>query len=87
MRNKETMALNAERKAEIVREYQRGEGDTGSPEVQVALLTANIEQLRGSLRVPQAGSPLPTRPDPHGEPAPQPARLPQAQGHQRATPS
>lgn len=41
------MALNAERKAEIVRDYQQGEGDTGSPEVQVALLTANIEQLRG----------------------------------------
>lgn len=41
------MALNADRKAEIVREYQRGESDTGSPEVQVALLTANIEQLRG----------------------------------------
>jgi len=40
------MALNAERKAEIVRDYQRSEGDTGSPEVQVALLTANIEQLR-----------------------------------------
>ena len=35
------MALNAER------DYQRTEGDTGSPEVQVALLTANIEQLRG----------------------------------------
>ena len=41
------MALNAERKAEIVRDYQRAEGDTGSPEVQVALLTANIEELRG----------------------------------------
>ena len=41
------MALNAEKKAEIVRDYQRSEGDTGSPEVQVALLTANIEQLRG----------------------------------------
>jgi len=41
------MALNAERKAEIVKEYQRAEGDTGSPEVQVALLTANIEQLQG----------------------------------------
>jgi small subunit ribosomal protein S15 len=41
------MALNVERKAEIVREYQRAEGDTGSPEVQVALLTANIEELRG----------------------------------------
>ena len=41
------MALNAQTKADIVRDYQRGEGDTGSPEVQVALLTANIEQLRG----------------------------------------
>ena len=41
------MALNVERKAEIVREYQRAEGDTGSPEAQVALLTANIEELRG----------------------------------------
>lgn len=40
------MALPVEKKAEIVREYQRSEGDTGSPEVQVALLTANIEQLR-----------------------------------------
>ncbi|MEM8941703.1 MAG: 30S ribosomal protein S15 [Pseudomonadota bacterium] len=40
------MALNAQKKAEIVRDYQRSEGDTGSPEVQVALLTANIEQLR-----------------------------------------
>lgn len=41
------MALNAEKKAEIVNDYKVGEGDTGSPEVQVALLTANIEQLRG----------------------------------------
>jgi small subunit ribosomal protein S15 len=40
------MALNAEKKAGIVKEYQVGEGDTGSPEVQVALLTANIEQLQ-----------------------------------------
>ncbi|MFV0277520.1 MAG: 30S ribosomal protein S15 [Parahaliea sp.] len=40
------MALNTDKKAEIVKEYQIAEGDTGSPEVQVALLTANIEQLR-----------------------------------------
>ena len=40
------MALNAERKAEIVKKFQVSEGDTGSPEVQVALLTANIEQLQ-----------------------------------------
>ncbi|MFK7977688.1 MAG: 30S ribosomal protein S15 [Halioglobus sp.] len=44
------MALNAEKKAEIVKEYQVGEGDTGSPEVQVALLTANIEQLQGHFK-------------------------------------
>ena len=29
------MALNAEEKAKVVADYQRGEGDTGSPEVQV----------------------------------------------------
>ncbi|MGB0664449.1 MAG: 30S ribosomal protein S15 [Pontibacterium sp.] len=40
------MALSAEKKAEIVSAYARGEGDTGSPEVQVALLTANIENLQ-----------------------------------------
>ena len=40
------MALNAQRKAEIVKEYQQAEGDTGSPEVQVALLTANIQELQ-----------------------------------------
>ena len=44
------MALNAERKAEIVKEYQVGEGDTGSPEVQIALLSANIEQLKGHFK-------------------------------------
>jgi small subunit ribosomal protein S15 len=44
------MALNAGKKAEIVKEYQQGDGDTGSPEVQVALLTANIEQLQGHFQ-------------------------------------
>ena len=44
------MALTATKKAEIVKEYQQGEGDTGSPEVQVALLTANIEQLQGHFQ-------------------------------------
>jgi len=33
------MSLTAEAKAKIVAEYARGEGDTGSPEVQVALLS------------------------------------------------
>ncbi len=41
------MALNAEEKAAIVKDNARAEGDTGSPEVQVALLTANINKLQG----------------------------------------
>ena len=40
------MALTAESKEKIVKDYSQGKGDTGSPEVQVALLTANIEQLQ-----------------------------------------
>jgi len=35
------MSLSVEKKAEIVAEYGRGAGDTGSPEVQVALLTVS----------------------------------------------
>lgn len=40
------MALSAEEKAKIVAEYGQGENDTGSPEVQVALLTENINKLQ-----------------------------------------
>lgn len=40
------MALSAEQKTAIVKEYAQSEGDTGSPEVQVALLTANINELQ-----------------------------------------
>ena len=40
------MALSADQKAAIVSEYALTEGDTGSPEVQVALLTTNINQLQ-----------------------------------------
>ena len=40
------MALSAENKAQIVKEYQLDASDTGSPEVQVALLTANINSLQ-----------------------------------------
>ena len=44
------MALSVEKKAEIVAEYARGEGDTGSPEVQVALLTHNIVGLQSHFK-------------------------------------
>ena len=39
------MAMTTEQKANIVAEYAQGKGDTGSPEVQVALLTARINGL------------------------------------------
>ncbi|WP_293268339.1 30S ribosomal protein S15 [Neptunomonas sp.] len=42
--------LTAEQKAQIVTDYGRSEGDTGSTEVQVALLTANIETLQGHFK-------------------------------------
>lgn len=39
------MAITASSKAEIVKNYQRAQNDTGSPEVQVALLTNRINYL------------------------------------------
>lgn len=39
------MTMSAEEKKSIVEEYKRDEKDTGSPEVQVALMTARINQL------------------------------------------
>lgn len=39
------MALAAERKAELIEQYKTHDGDTGSPEVQVALLTERINGL------------------------------------------
>ncbi len=40
------MSLNIEQKAQIIQDYQREAGDTGSPEVQVALLTNRINDLQ-----------------------------------------
>jgi len=39
------MSITAERKTELMTQYARGEGDTGSPEVQVAILTERIANL------------------------------------------
>jgi small subunit ribosomal protein S15 len=44
------MALSAEQKETIIKDYAQGEGDTGSPEVQVALLTANINELQSHFK-------------------------------------
>ncbi|MBE7527244.1 30S ribosomal protein S15 [Nitrosomonas sp.] len=39
------MAVTTDQKSQVVRDYQRAAGDTGSPEVQVALLTTRINSL------------------------------------------
>ena len=44
------MALSAKEKQEIIKEYAQDDGDTGSPEVQVALLTANINDLQAHFK-------------------------------------
>jgi len=44
------MALDNVAKAKIVDEYKTKPGDTGSPEVQVALLSANIDALSGHFK-------------------------------------
>ena len=44
------MAMNAETKAAVVTDFQRAKGDTGSPEVQVALMTARINDLTGHFK-------------------------------------
>ena len=44
------MPLAKELKQDILRDHMTHEGDTGSPEVQVAILTTRIQQLTGHLR-------------------------------------
>ena len=44
------MALTVEQKAEIMKKYAIKEGDTGSPEVQIAVLTTQIAELTEHLR-------------------------------------
>ena len=45
------MAITKERKNEIIKEYARHEGDTGSPEVQIAVLTAEINALNEHAQI------------------------------------
>ena len=47
----ETMPISAEQKESVVAEYRRGPDDTGSPEVQVALLSTRIQDLTEHFKV------------------------------------
>ena len=44
------MSITAERKTEVIKEYAKGEKDTGSPEVQVAILSERIKNLTEHLQ-------------------------------------
>lgn len=44
------MSITAERKQELISEYKQGEADTGSPEVQVAILSERINNLTEHLK-------------------------------------
>ncbi len=44
------MSITAERKQELIKEYAIKEGDTGSPEVQIAILTERITYLTGHFK-------------------------------------
>ncbi len=45
------MSLSTDRKAEIIGKFKRAEADTGSPEVQIALLTERINHLTEHFRI------------------------------------
>jgi small subunit ribosomal protein S15 len=45
------MSLTKDRKSALIKEYGQHEGDTGSPEVQIALLTENINQLTEHFKI------------------------------------
>ena len=44
------MAISKEKKTEIIKQYARTEGDTGSPEVQIAVLTWEINHLNDHIQ-------------------------------------
>ena len=44
------MSINKEKKTEIINRFSRGDADTGSPEVQVAILTERISNLTGHFQ-------------------------------------
>lgn len=50
------MALSTDDKQQIIKEFATADGDTGSPEVQIALLSHKIEKLASHLKIHQKDS-------------------------------
>ena len=81
------MSITTERKEALIKEHGRGKSDTGSPEVQVAILTERIQQPDRAFQDPREGQSLAPRPADAGQPAPLAARLSARQGRASATPT
>ena len=73
------MPLTKDKKQELIGKYGRSDTDTGSAEVQVAMLTERINELTEHLRTQREGPPLAPRPAEDGRPPPSPAALPREQ--------
>ncbi len=54
------MAISQEKKNEIMKQYARHDGDTGSAEVQIAVLTADINELNTHMKEHKKRLPLTT---------------------------
>lgn len=74
-----------EEKQQIMDAYKTHEGDTGSPEVQIALLTKRINDLTEHLKIHQKDHHFPPRPAEDGRSSPEPAGI-FAEGGHRAVP-
>lgn len=69
--------LTKEKKQEIIKEYQTKEGDTGSPEVQVAILTYRINDLNEHFKDHPKGLPFKKRSSEDGWTEKKPSGIPQ----------
>ena len=58
------MSITPERKQEVIKEYAQAGGDTGSPEVQVAILSERIQNVSQHLQTHQKDCLLYTSPSP-----------------------
>jgi hypothetical protein len=73
--------ITKELKQQIMKEYARTEGDTGSPEVQVAVLTERINELTAHLKDHPEGSSFQKRTSEDGRTEKKSSRISERQGH------
>ena len=74
------MSITAERKAEVIKTNANKAGDTGSPEVQVAILSERINNLTGHFKIPREGQSFAPGSFEAGRNAPFSSRLHQEEG-------